>query len=136
MVLALVLTGVLAAADSCPIADGALWAHYADEWGHDETRPQALHRRAVKLGAVEAQWMYWKKTCSPAACDVTFVRKLPNGCWHPLVSVQGRLLSLRKGDWSSFTQTYNSSAISAEKSKTLLWTFDARALKFTSRPQR
>lgn len=136
MILALVLAGTLAAADSCPIAEGALWAHYADEWGHDERKPAALQRSSVKLGSVDAQWMYWKKTCSLTACDVTFVRKLPNGCWHPLLSVQGRLQSLKKGDWSSFTQTYNSSAISSEKSKTLLWTFDPKTLKFTSQPHR
>ncbi len=121
--LALLLSGLVFAAP-CELPEAKRWEHYADEWGHDEKKAEKLVRRPIKIAAHEGEWTYLKRTCNKAGCDVSFYLKLSSACWKPLVSVQGKITSFKKGDWSAFRHQVPSSAINSEKRRIVVWRFD------------
>jgi hypothetical protein len=117
----------------CIVREDRVWAHYADEWGHEEKPEQVLIRKNIKIGSFLGQWIYLPKSCTKVACQVSFLLK-QNSCWKPLVSVEGKINSIIAGDWSRFEHRYVSSSINKEKSKEIIWTFDQKEKKFKQTP--
>ena len=127
----LLSTQVLAA--ECISSAESVWAHYADEWGHEEKPVQALIRKNITIGSLAGQWMYLPQSCTKDSCQVSFLLQ-EKACWKPLVSVEGKINSIKVGDWSRLKQRYNSSSINKEKSKEIVWTFDSKEKKFKQTP--
>ena len=121
----------LSFAADCPIQASQLWAHYADEWGHEEKSVQKLTEKEISLAGHKAIWVYWPKTCTKHGCDVSFLLKLPKpGCLKPMISVQGRIQALKVGDWSRFKNTYLRSSVDVKKKNEQVWVFDPKEKTF------
>jgi hypothetical protein len=128
----LLLSTQVFAADCISSAE-SVWAFYADEWGHEEKPVQALIRKNINIGSMSGQWMYLPQSCTKDACQVSFLLK-DKACWKPLVSVEGKINSIKPGDWSRFKHRYNSSSINKDKNKEIVWTFDSKEKKFKQTP--
>lgn len=115
----------------CPVAETAVWSHYADEWGHSELPKPTLTRQDIRIGTMAGQWIMWPKTCTKVSCDVSFLLKLKNGCWKPLLSVQGKVHPLKRGDWQKFVSVSPRSSIDAKKTRQTLWVFDLKGLQYS-----
>jgi hypothetical protein len=114
----------------CPIPTQSLWAHYADEWGHEEKPELALTQQEIKIGKLTALRLFAPKTCTKYSCDVTFVLKQSEKCFRPLLSVQGKLRSFSKGDWRRFENLYVRSSVDSKKTAREVWRFNEKEQKF------
>ncbi len=121
----------LAFSNDCPIQKSQFWSHYADEWGHEEKRVEKLKEKEIKIGLQKAIWVYLPKTCTKHGCDVSFLLQLPKtGCFKPMVSIQGRVQSFKKDDWSRFKNTYLRSSVDDKKKSEQIWVFDLKEKTF------
>ncbi len=134
MILIFILS--LSFASDCPVRPDGFWAHYADEWGHEEKKIEKLKERDISIGSEKGKWIYLPRTCTKHGCDVSFLYKLstPN-CWKPMVSVQGRIQALKKNDWSRFKNTYLRSSVDEKKKNEQIWVFEPKEKTFRQEPR-
>lgn len=119
------------ALESCPLKSQDFWSHYADEWGHEEKKVEELKQAAITMGSEKGLWLYLPRTCTKLGCDVSFLYQLPQkDCWKPLVSIQGKIRTLKKGDWSRFKNTYLRSSVNMKKTNQQVWVFDSKEKMF------
>jgi hypothetical protein len=136
MVLIATLALQTAFASDCSLRPEGFWAHYADEWGHEEKKPEKLKERDITMGVSKGKWIYLPRTCTKHGCDVSFYLKLPTpNCWKPMVSVQGRIQALKKNDWTRFKNTYLRSMVDEKKKSEQIWLFDAKEKTFRQEPK-
>ena len=134
MILIFILS--LSFASDCPVRPEGFWAHYADEWGHEEKKREKLKERDITMGVSKGKWIYLPRTCTKHGCDVSFLLKLPApNCWKPMVSVQGRIQALKKNDWSRFKNTYLRSSVDEKKKNEQIWVFDLKEKTFRQEPK-
>ncbi len=126
----LLLTQLVFASPECPVTEKDMWKHYADEWGHEESKPMPLKKQDIRIKNLPARWMMVPNTCYRKVCNVSFLLKIKNDCWKPLVSVQGVVMPVKRGDWESFTQYAPSSAVKTERVRKVLWNFDFKEKQF------
>lgn len=129
-ILALLFSGHLLATEKCPLKESNIWAHYADEWGHDEKPEKLLTRKDIRINNHEAQWLYLPKTCTKNSCDVSFIVKISKDCWKPLLSLQGKVKSFQKNNWSKFKNSYIRSAVNKNIKAEQIWRFNEKDQKF------
>ena len=119
------------AQEDCPLKPTQFWTYYADEWGHDEKKEEVLKQAEIKIGTEKGLWLYLPRTCTKLSCDVSFLYQLSQkNCWKPMVSIQGKIRTFSKGDWSRFKNTYVRSAVNKKKTHEQTWVFDSKEKVF------
>lgn len=131
MILLFLFVQISIASPTCPLKPDQFWSYYADEWGHDEKKPEVLKFANIKIGAEKGLWLYLPRTCTKLGCDVSFFYQMPQkDCWKPLVSIQGKIRTFKKGDWSRFKNSYVRSSVNLKKTSEQIWVFDSKEKVF------